>query len=142
MRVVLLADVKGIGRRMEMKDVSDGYARNFLFPRKLAVPATAQNEALQRDWKEKEIAAQNAAEKNLKRLEEETITLAVRTGSHGEVFSSITVKDIAAALEEKGFKNVEVFLPHPVRELGTHTVQVSFSRGIKGNVTVVVTSIS
>lgn len=138
MKVVFLEDVKGVGRKMEVKNVSDGYARNFLIPKRLAVPVTSESKAMQREWSLKETAVKEAAEAALIRLKKETITLNVKTGPHGEVFSSITAKDIAAALEQKGFKSVEVFLSHPIRELGTHTIPVSFRHGAKGNATVVV----
>ncbi len=123
---------------MEVKNVSDGYARNFLIPKHLAVPATTGNEAMQREWERKEKTTQEAAEVALIRLKSEPLTIGIKTGKNGEVYGSVTAKDIVAALEGKGFKDVEVTLPHHLRALGTHTVPVTFPHGIKGNATVVV----
>ena len=136
MRVIFLADVKGVGRKMEVKNVSDGYARNFLFPRKLAAPFTSASEAMQREWKAKEKMTQEASEVSIARLAKEPLTLSVATGEKGEVYGSVTASNIAEALLKKGFEHAEVNLPHPLRSLGKHEVSVNFPHGVKGKATI------
>ena len=100
MKVVLLADVKGQGKKGELCNVSDGYARNFLFPKKLAVEAdnTALNELKNREeaqahHKQEEI---NAAKATAEALDGKTVTVKAKAGSNGKLFGSVTSKEIAA----------------------------------------------
>ena len=103
MKVILLADVKGHGKKGELCNVSDGYARNFLFPKKLAVEAdnTALNELKNREeakahHKQEEI---NAANATAKALEGKTVTIKAKAGSNGKLFGSVTSKEIALEIE-------------------------------------------
>ena len=103
MKVILLADVKGQGKKGELCNVSDGYARNFLFPKKLAVEAdnTALNELKNREQsaahhKQEEI---NAAKATASLLDGKTVTVKAKAGSNGKLFGSVTSKEIAAEIE-------------------------------------------
>lgn len=130
MKVILQKDVPGLGKKGELKEVSDGYARNFLFPRGFAVEASAgrvRDLALQeakksrRTEREREEAAALAS-----RLEDNTVLIKANAGEGGRLFGSVTTADIARALQEKGFtldrKKIE--LPEPIKMLGRHTVAI------------------
>ena len=103
MKIILLADVKGVGKKGETINANDGYARNFLLPKKLGVEATNANINtlnLQKKAEEKRKADELAAAKELgAKLESMTVTVAVKTGENGRVFGSVTNKEIAAAIE-------------------------------------------
>ena len=102
MKVILLADVKGQGKKGELKEVSDGYGRNYLLPRKLAMEATADNLnafKLKEKAKAAQLAAENAkAEENAKQLESIVVKISARAGAGGKLFGSITSKEISEAL--------------------------------------------
>ena len=139
MNVLLLGDIKGLGRKNEIKNVSDGYARNFLFPRGLAVAAGTA--ALQ--MKEKNDSAEAAIVKRFKdlteRLAKETLDFSIKTGGKGEVFGSVGREDIQKALSEKGYAGTTARLARPIREIGEHTLEIDFGRGIRGTVRLRVT---
>lgn len=137
MKVILLQDIKGLGKKYDVKEIRDGYARNFLIPKKLAAIATpamlqqkSQVEARERQLLEKygELA---------KKLEKEKIKFSVKVGEKNEVFGSITKADIKKALEAKGFNNIEIELTHPLKILGEHLVEANLGRGIRAKIKVV-----
>lgn len=130
MQVLLLADVKGFGKKGEIVNASDGYARNYLFPRNLAkevTPAVLKAIEQEQEAKERRRAReeQEAAELGAK-LSKLTVTLAAKAGEGGRLFGSITSKDIAQALAEKKVKvdRRKIELKEPIRSLGTTTVPV------------------
>ena len=142
MKVILTADVDKLGKSGEMKEVAEGYARNFLLPRKMAVPATggayrawqhdiaSREEKRTREREEAEIAAQ--------RISSTTLTMGVKVGEGGKLFGSITSKDIADALERRGIsidKN-KVDLDEPLKMLGTYKVAIKVYPGLTPEVTV------
>jgi large subunit ribosomal protein L9 len=142
LKVILTADVDKLGKSGEMKEVAEGYARNFLLPRKMAVPATggafrawqhdiaSREEKRQREREEAEIAAQ--------RISSTTLTMGVKVGEGGKLFGSITSKDIADALERRGItidKN-KVDLEEPLKMLGTYKVAIKVYPGLTPEVTV------
>ena len=137
MKVVLLQDVKGHGKKGELCNVSDGYARNFLFPKKLAVEAdnAALNEL--KNLKE-EIAAANAlAEK----LNGKTVTITAKAGSGGRLFGSVTSKEIAAEIKnafgtEIDRKKMNVA---DIKAFGEYTAEIKLHKGISAKLTVKVT---
>lgn len=137
MRVILTEDLKGKGKKGEMINVADGYARNYLIPRGLAVEATESNirdldRIKQAEAKRKE-RERGQAEDLASRLAEVGIVLKARAGEKGRLFGSITNKDIADALskvvgEEIDKKKVE--LEEPIRALGEYTVNVRLYAGV------------
>lgn len=135
MKVLLLQDVKGIGRRMEIKNVSDGYARNFLIARKLAVPADekAARVKSQSEAREEELAAK--WRNQIEKLKNDPVEFRVKTGEKGEVFGSVKKDQIAKILKEKGY-DCEVLLDQPIKAVGEHKVAVSFPRGMRGEATI------
>lgn len=132
MRLLLEQDVKGTGKKGEIVDVSDGYARNFLLPRKLATPADAQSVNAANIQKSaaahKKFQAGVAARELAKQLEGAVITVKAKVGENGHLFGSITGKEVAAALAEQ--KQVEIdkkkiTLAEPIRALGEYNIRVS-----------------
>ncbi len=144
MKVILIADVDKLGKAGEMKDVADGYARNFLVARKLAVPAAggayrawqhdiaSREEKRQREREDAEIAAT--------RIASTTLMMSVKVGEGGKLYGSITSKDIADALGRRGIvvDRHKVDLPDPLKSLGTYKVAVKVFAGMTPEVTIVV----
>ena len=144
MKVILTQDVSPLGKSGDMKDVADGYASNFLIPRKLAVPAAggayrawqhdiaSREEKRKREREEAEIAAQ--------RISSTTLTLGVKVGEGGKLYGSITAKDIADALGRRGIviDRHKVDLSEPLKTLGTYKVAIRVFPGLTPEVTVAV----
>ncbi|MGV3487747.1 MAG: 50S ribosomal protein L9 [Tuberibacillus sp.] len=130
MKVILLADVKGKGKAGEVKEVSEGYARNFLFPKKLAVEANKGNLNQLENQKKNEAKRRQEELEEAQQLKEQIekveITLSAKSGEGGRLFGSITSKQIAEALKGKGF-NVDkrkFEMPDPIRTLGYTDVPI------------------
>ena len=146
MKVILTTDVKGQGKKGELKEVSDGYARNYLLPRKLAVEANADNMNALR-LKEKAKAAQIAAEKakaleNAKQLESIIVKISAKAGSNGKLFGSITSKEIIDALAQQHGIEIEkqkIVQAEPIKNSGSYEVKCKFGYEISGTVHVMVT---
>ena len=146
MKVILTTDVKGQGKKGELKEVSDGYARNYLLPRKLAVEANADNMNALR-LKEKARAAQIAAEKakaleNAKQLESIIVKISAKAGSNGKLFGSITSKEISDALSKQHGIEIEkqkIVQAEPIKNFGSYEVKCKFGYEISGTVHVMVT---
>ncbi|MER3417726.1 MAG: 50S ribosomal protein L9 [Chloroflexota bacterium] len=135
MKVILTQDVPKLGKTGEMKVVADGYATNFLIPKKLAVPAAGgayREEKRRREREEAEITA--------RRIESTTLTMGVKVGEAGKLYGSITAKDIADALGRRGIvvDRHKIELEEPLRALGTYKVAVKVYPGMTPEVTVVV----
>ena len=139
MKVLLLSDVRKLGKKYDVKEVSEGYARNFLFARKLAVPADAGAMKIKAQAESRENETVGRYKELAKRLVGEVLEFKVRAGQKGEVFGSVTAKDIEAALLRKGYggqNNLAIILEKPLRALGEHKVGVNFGKGITGEVRV------
>ncbi|MBQ7039935.1 MAG: 50S ribosomal protein L9 [Clostridia bacterium] len=144
MKVVLLQDVKGQGKKGDIVNVSDGYARNFLFPKKLAKEATAsalndlkgQNEAFAYK-KETEL---NAAKEMQAKLSELTVTISAKAGANDRLFGSVTNKDVAEALLNQHHVKIDKrrFEMQDIKNAGTYTVSVKLYPEINGELKVVV----
>ncbi len=145
MKVVLLQDVKGSGKKGELVNVSDGYARNYLLPHKLAKEADAQalNELKNAEQsKQHKIAVATAeAQANAKRLEGQTLTMTAKAGQGGKLFGSVTSKEIANELKTKYSLNVDkrkVVLETDIKAFGTYNVEVKLYTGISAKMKVMV----
>ena len=145
MKVILLADVKGHGKKGELVNVSDGYARNFLFPKKLAVEAdnAAMSEFKSREeakihHKEEEIAAAKAT---AAKLEGKTVTMKAKAGAGGKLFGSVTTKEVAQEIK-KSF-SIEIdkkkMTMADIKNFGEYTAEIKLYTGISAKITVVVT---
>ncbi|MCC8048576.1 MAG: 50S ribosomal protein L9 [Oscillospiraceae bacterium] len=145
MKVILLADVKGQGKKGELKEVSDGYARNYLLPRKLAIEANKDNMNTLRQ-QEKARAAQYAAEKakaeeNAKKLESIVVRITARGGEGGRLFGSVTNKEISETLAaEYGIEleKQKIVLPEPIKSFGACDVKARFGYEVTGTIHVMV----
>ena len=129
MKVILLQDVKGKGKKGQMIEVSDGYARNYMLPRKIAVEATADavNTMRMNDKAAAEKAAKERAEalEISKKLRDMTLVVTVKGGGAGRLFGSVTNQEIADALEKKsGIKldKRKIVISAPIKSVGTYTV--------------------
>jgi large subunit ribosomal protein L9 len=135
MKVILLEDIKNVGRRHEVKNVSDGYARNMLFPKKLGVLATP--EALKRIEKEKSVLEEEEKTLLLKLkavTDGEPIRFYLKTGEKGEIYTSIKSEDIEDELQRRGLQNVKVKLDKPIKNLGLFEVEIRWQKGVGGKV--------
>ncbi len=146
MKVVFLEEVEGSGHIGEVKNVANGFARNFLLPKGLAAPPTphyisiAQVKA-EKDAKRQGKLDEEARQSLLPQVEGKTLTMEVRVGQQGKLFGSVTARDIAEALQaETGLEldHRHVHLTQPLRDLGTYTVNVRLTRNISAAVTVFV----
>ena len=145
MKVIFTADVRGQGKKGEMKEVSDGYGRNYLLPRKLAVEATADNLNTMKQ-KEKAKAAQMAAEKakaeeNAKRLESVVVKIAAKAGAGGKLFGAVTSKEISEALKAQHGIEVDskkIVQADPIKGYGSFDVKCKFGYEVAGTVHVLV----
>ena len=139
MKVIFNVDVKGQGKKGEMKEVSEGYGRNYLLPRKLGVEATADNMNALR-LKEKAKAAAIAAEKakaleNAKQLESVVVKIAAKAGSAGKLFGAVTSQEISDALKEQYGIEIEkqkIVQAEPIKSYGSYEVKCKFGYEING----------
>ncbi len=137
MKVVLLEDIRGIGKKNALVNVSDGYAANFLFPKKLAIPGTPGEIAKHAARVKDEAANIARLEEEAKKMEKEPLMMPLKTGKNGEVFDSITKDDITKALGNRGCPEIRrVDLDHPIRTIGDHASLVHFAHGIVANITI------
>lgn len=146
MKVVLLQDVKAQGKKDQIVEVSDGYARNFLFPKKLAVPADAkvindikskQSSAKHREEVEKENARALA-----RKLSEATVKVTAEAGTDGRFYGAVTSKDIAEALKAQFAIEVDkrkILLDAPIKAFGTYKIEIKLYADISGKLNVKVT---
>ena len=143
MKVILLQDVKGKGKKGQMLEVSDGYARNFMLPRKLAVEATADavNTMRMNDKAAAEKAARERAEANeiAKKLKELTLVVTAKGGGAGRLFGSVTNQEIADALKAKtgiALDKRKIVISDPIKNVGTYTVTCKLGYEITAKLTV------
>ena len=143
MRVILLADVKALGVKGEIKEVADGYARNYLLPKKLAVEATPGNIRRQEEEMEqrrmKEIKEKGDAAKVAEKLEGLVLNLNAKAGEGGKLFGSITGKEICEELYKRTKIEIDkkkLELPEPIKTMGRHKIKINLYRGVTANIEV------
>ncbi|MFH1898011.1 MAG: 50S ribosomal protein L9 [Candidatus Desantisbacteria bacterium] len=134
MNVILKKDVPGLGKAGDVKTVAEGYAKNFLFPKDLVLPATTSNIKSLED-KKKKVASLAAREKEtaeefIKRLKGITLLLKKKAGEGEKLFGSVTTDDIVLALNKQGLKVEKKMITHdPIKSLGEHTVNIKLMPG-------------
>ena len=143
MKVILLQDVKGKGKKGQLLEISDGYARNFLLPRKLAIEATADamNTKKMNDKAAAEKEAKERAEalEISKQLRETTLVVTAKGGGAGRLFGSVTNQEIAEALKAKtgiALDKRKIVVSDPIKSVGTYTVQCKLGYEISAPLTV------
>ena len=144
MRVILLQDIEKLGKKYDVKEVADGYARNFLIPKGLAKIATKENLKWLETQKEIEV---KKAEEELKKVQKtastidgQEIIIPVKVGEEGQLFESITSQKIAEKLKELGFdiKKTQIDLIEPIKELGEFPVKIKFEHNLEAEIKIIV----
>lgn len=139
MRIILLREIKGLGNKFDIKQVKDGYARNFLIPRGLAKIATEQVikelETQRAAWQKEEQEVKNKLETLVKELSGQEFKFTLKTGKKEEVFGSVTRDDIKNKLS---MPDIEVNLERPIKKLGEHQVEIDLGKGVKTLIKVII----
>ncbi len=146
MKVILQQDVRGQGKKGQLVEVSDGYARNFLLPRKLAVAATAENLNAMKQ-QEKARKAQQAAEKaqaeeTAKQLEGLMVKIPAKAGEGGRLFGAVTAKEVSEALTAQHGVNVaktKLVMDEPIKSCGSYQIKCKLGYEVSGTINVIVT---
>lgn len=142
MEVILKEDVANLGHRGDVVKVADGYGRNFLLPRKLALQATLANKAVIEQMKaaaaRRSATEKIQAEELLTKLEPVALSFTRKSGENGQLFGSVTSADIAADLEAKGFDvdRRKIQLSEPLKSLGDYTVAIKLHREVTAHIKV------
>jgi large subunit ribosomal protein L9 len=142
MDIILLDDVEGLGTRGNRLKVADGYARNFLIPRGLAVNAKGAGEALFREAirtrERRDLKARKAAEALRATIHGVEVAIRAQAGEEGKLFGSVTANEIAVALAEKGFAidRKAIHLEEPIKQTGAYPVEVKLGQGVVGEIKV------
>jgi large subunit ribosomal protein L9 len=143
MKLLLRTDVRGVGKKGDLVDVADGYARNFLVPKGLAIKATpgveAQAASMRRSRDLKDAADRGAAEEVAKVLVPAVITVAAKAGTEGRLFGSVTTADVVEAVASQTGIRLDRKLLHldePIKTLGTHSVQAKLHSDVEFAITV------
>jgi large subunit ribosomal protein L9 len=145
MKVILLEDIEKLGKKHDVKEVKDGYARNFLIAKGFAKPAT--KEALEWLALQKEIESKKA-EEGLKKIQEvasaidgQEVVIAVKIGEEDQLFESINAQKISEKLKELGFdiKKAQINLAEPIKELGEFPIKIKFEHNLEAEIKIIVT---
>ena len=146
MKVILTQDVKSQGKKGQLVDVSDGYARNFLLPKKLAVIATAENlntmKLQEKARKAQEAAEKAEAETTAKKLKDLTVKIAAKAGEGGRLFGAVTAKEVSEALSQQHGVNIAktmLVLDEPIKACGGYQIKAKLGYEVVGTVSVMVT---
>jgi large subunit ribosomal protein L9 len=146
MKVILLEDVKSHGKKGDIVDISDGYAKNYILPKKLGVEANSKNlnDLKLQNANAQKIAAQKLADAQAlaDQLADKQVSLKIKVGKDGRAFGSISTKEIAQAVKEQldiELDKKKMVLPVPIRDLGTFTVNLKLHAKVTGELKVVVT---
>ena len=143
MKVILKADIKGVGNKDEVINASDGYVRNFLFPKNLAVEANAENMAkLQAQNSSKQFkkdTEKEEAQKLAEKMNKISLRIQVKAGENGKIFGGVSAKDIADAFEKQHNIKIDkkkVDLKETIKTLGIHIVSIKLFEGVVGKIKV------
>jgi large subunit ribosomal protein L9 len=143
MKVILQADIKGVGKKEQVIDVSDGYARNYLFPKKLAVEASKGNMTALTDKKSSEAAKAKReleqAQELKAKMEGQDVDVPAKIGANGKLFGSITNKEIAQALSEKlglAVDRKKINLTDPIKNVGEYKLEIKLHANVSAKVNV------
>ncbi len=145
MKVILLEDVKSLGKKGEVVNVSDGYARNFIFKKNLGLEATpkALNDLKLQKQNDEKIAAENLEKAKVLagELSGKSVTLSIKAGSDGRVFGSVSTKEISAAAKEQlgyDLDKKKMHLPEPIKNVGSFTVPIKLHPKVTAELKVIV----
>ena len=148
MKVILLEDVKSLGKKDAVVEVNDGYARNFILKKKLGIEATPKNmnDLKLRHKNDEKVAAENlaAAKELAEEIKTKTVELSVKTGQDGRIFGSVSTKEIAEAAKEQlglALDKKKMKLDVPVKNVGTYHVAVKLHQEVTADLTVLVKGI-
>lgn len=137
MKVILLQDIKNVGKKDEIINANDGYARNFLFPKKLALEATKDNLLKLQAKKDSQAHKKNLEIEEFKKQAEKInnieLTLKVKTGENGKIFGGVTAKEIAEELKKQYKMEIDkkkIVLKETIKNIGRFSVEVKFGEGI------------
>lgn len=142
MRVILLQDVKGLGKADQIVEVNDGYANNFLLKRKLAVeatPAHLNSVKNRRDAQSAKAARELAAAQEIAaRIDKQVVEMPIKAGEGGRLYGAVTAMDVATAMEKAGYAvdRRGISIPSPIKTLGEHTVDIRLHAGVSVSVVV------
>ncbi|MFR0823525.1 MAG: 50S ribosomal protein L9 [Clostridia bacterium] len=139
MKVILLENIKGVGKKDEVINASDGYARNFLFPKNLALEATKDNmlklQAKQQANQRKKDIEKEEAIKVASKMKELLLKIEVKSGENGKIFGGVTAKEIAENLQKQyqiAIDKKKINLKETIKNLGTYTVEIRLYEGVVG----------
>lgn len=145
MKVVLLEDIEKIGKKFDIKNVKDGYARNFLIPKGLVKIATEQVvewALMQKEIQKKKVEEElEKIQKTASSIEGMEVSILVKTGEEDQLFEKINAQKIVEKLKEKGFnvKKEQVLLENPIEEIGEFPVKIRFDHNLESEITVIIT---
>ena len=147
MKVILLDNIKGVGKKDEIINASDGYARNYLFPKKLAVEATKENlsklDSKNEANKFKKQNEKNEAEEIAKQLKEITLTIKVKAGENGKIFGGVTSKEISENLKNQykiEVDNKKIEVKETIKNLGRFNINIKLYEGVNAKLNVNITA--
>lgn len=149
MKIILLRDIKNLGRKFDIKQVKNGYARNFLLPQGLVKIATEKTikelEAQKLLWEKEEQTIKEKLEILAKDLARQEFNFKLKTGKKKEVFGSVNRDDIKTRIladfdadSRRYLDDIEIKIEHPIKTLGEHSVEIDFGRGVKAKIKVIV----
>lgn len=137
MKVILLQDIRNVGKKEEIINANDGYARNYLFPKKLAIEATKDNllklQAKKTSEANKKQAEIEANKKIAEKLEKMTLTIKAKAGANGKIFGGITAKEVSEALKNQCDIEIDkkkIVLKETIKNLGEFSAEIKFGDGV------------
>ncbi len=143
MKIILLQDVRTLGKKDQIVDINDGYARNFVLPKKLGIEATARNvnEMKLKNANEERLAQQQLAEAQAlaDKMKGMSVTLYIKAGEGGKTFGSVSTKEIAEAASMQCQLDIDkkkIVLPEPIKAIGTYEVGIKLHQKVTGKLTV------